>query len=299
MKRFKKLLADKRPDMLRGIFGSESGIVQPPLGIFTGRSKSNNTNTKSPAETEISSQEAHEEFKKFAAQTDVPVIAQLDRSTLLEKHADLSDTSGGATPISELERPPFSIKQGGKGQAHDPLEDTLYLGIGTGTESPIEPGTFGVVSESPGAAEMNVYEKAYQEEVDRILKNKEQVPQSQSSPKLYLTRRVDHIKQLRDNEHFADSMKRVNVGFSKLVDQARHNVETARSGMSSQKDGPSAVDLKAIVDQVKDNPEPVKEAPSEENVDTSSSKFSLKKLVGSAREKFEAATTKTPKVEAE
>ncbi|KPI44948.1 Calcium/calmodulin-dependent protein kinase kinase 2 [Cyphellophora attinorum] len=88
---------------------------------------------------------------------------------------------------------------GKKGQARNPLDDQLFLRIGPSTFSgqPTEhdpDSSFApdddiyVVSESPGAADVDIYETAYRDEIERILaRAKEQ----EKEPQVYLTRRVD------------------------------------------------------------------------------------------------------------
>ncbi|KAJ9615866.1 hypothetical protein H2200_001943 [Cladophialophora chaetospira] len=87
-----------------------------------------------------------------------------------------------------------------KGQAHDPLEDQLYLYIGPSTFSGVSAasdsdGTFvpgeedgPIVSESPGAADVDIYETAYRDEIERIMARAQK---EQKEPNVYLTRRVD------------------------------------------------------------------------------------------------------------
>ena len=117
--------------------------------------------------------------------------------------------------IAEIEHldpdklPPFrSLKQhaytsddtGHKGHAHDPLEDQLYLYVGPSTFSGLsnasnEDGIFipgdddgPIVSESPGAADVDIYETAYRDEIERIMAR---AKIEQKEPNVYLTRRVD------------------------------------------------------------------------------------------------------------
>ena len=87
------------------------------------------------------------------------------------------------------------IDTGGKGQAHDPLLDYLFLNIGNGPDcSPahLEAGGIHVVCESPGAVDINVYETAYREQVKHIL----QTQGRQAT--LFLTRRVEENKGIRE-----------------------------------------------------------------------------------------------------
>jgi len=59
----------------------------------------------------------------------------------------------------------------GRGHAHDPLQDHPYLDVGphpSEDSSPDKPHNPQAVSESPGAADFDVFAKAYQDEVGRI-----------------------------------------------------------------------------------------------------------------------------------
>jgi len=112
------------------------------------------------------------------------------------------------------------------------LDDTLFLDIGTGVEP--EKGNVSdvhVVSESPGAVDGNVYEKAYEEEVSRIMEKKGK------RATMYLTRRVEHNKALREHENIIGSLgpsvDTMKTGFSKLLNKARENVKT-KEGASSE-----------------------------------------------------------------
>jgi hypothetical protein len=112
------------------------------------------------------------------------------------------------TPTGDPEKfPPFKRTHartaddtGHRGHAHDPLEDQLYLFIGPSTFA----GPAGnadrrpsfvpdeddvpIVSESPGAADIDIYETAYRDEIERI---RARARTEDSEPAVYLTRRVD------------------------------------------------------------------------------------------------------------
>ena len=133
--------------------------------------------------------------------------------------SELSTDSGGPlsrestfadTPTDDIERfPPFRSERshayttdevGHRGQAHNPLEEHLYLFIGPSTFA----GPSGnadrrpsfmpdeddvpIVSESPGAADIDVYETAYRDEIERI---RARTRDEGKEPTVYLTRRVD------------------------------------------------------------------------------------------------------------
>jgi [calcium/calmodulin-dependent protein kinase] kinase len=90
----------------------------------------------------------------------------------------------------------------GKGHAHDPLEDILFLNIGTGEDCPEQTPEHYIVSESPSNVDINVYETAYQLEVERLMETRKLQGRR---PTLYLTRRVENIKYLRDKELIVDA----------------------------------------------------------------------------------------------
>jgi len=131
-----------------------------------------------------------------------------------EASTDPEDVSRDPT-VAEIESldpaklPPFRSSRpqatttddvGRRGQAHDPLEDHLYLYIGPSTFSGVsshaeDDGAFMpheddmlVVSESPGAADVDIYETAYRDEIERIMA---QANEQNKEPHVYLTRRVD------------------------------------------------------------------------------------------------------------
>jgi calcium/calmodulin-dependent protein kinase kinase 2 len=94
---------------------------------------------------------------------------------------------------------------GHRGHAHDPLEDHLYLYIGPSTFSEAsgnadrratftpdgEEDDGPIVSESPGAADIDIYETAYRDEIERIRKRCKEEGKDEEEPTVYLTRRVD------------------------------------------------------------------------------------------------------------
>ena len=94
---------------------------------------------------------------------------------------------------------------GRRGHAHDPLQDHLYLHIGPSTFSGTsenagrranvapdsEEEEVLIVSESPGAADIDIYETAYRDEIERIRQRSREEGVDEEEPTVYLTRRVD------------------------------------------------------------------------------------------------------------
>lgn len=98
---------------------------------------------------------------------------------------------------------PRSHSGGEKGHAHDPMDhELLFLGIGIGSDNDddsLEAPAFPIMAESPTAAEFNIYDTAYQKEVERIRK-----AQGHRAT-VYLTRRVDTKKEYQADEHMINA----------------------------------------------------------------------------------------------
>ena len=124
-------------------------------------------------------------------------------------------------------------KDSGKGHAHDPLEEYLFLDVGPfADDEPHDPPT---VSESPPATEVNIYETAYHEEIERI--RNEQGRQAT----LYLTRRVDGRKGYEQDKNMVGLDKgHMNApsGFAKLLQKVKdkHNAEQEMPEAAQQED---------------------------------------------------------------
>lgn len=154
-----------------------------------------------------------------------------------------------------------------KGHAHDPLADTLFLNVGAGTSDPYiepdprkqavpsprpsitipnaddnpvidepehDPDAPLIISESPPGLdddEANIYETAYQEEMRRILAAK------QSDAVIHLTRRVDHLENLKAHPNVAASS--INHG----VDFARRRAREAAKWMNVEKTSAGLADI--------------------------------------------------------
>lgn len=152
----------------------------------------------------------------------------------------LDDLQTVSTPQSALSRTNSAATkrsvEGTRGHARDPLEEEfpfLFIGPSTYTGSshtdtigsqpgPIyeepkntltsetpdtqltveEDGPVPIVSESPGAAEIDIYETAYRQEIERI--RERSIPRRGTAPKMYLTRRVegkdDVMRLVQENE---------------------------------------------------------------------------------------------------
>lgn len=142
---------------------------------------------------------------------------QTDAAT--RERDDTAATSKGEARTAKAEKQMSS----GRGQAHDPLLDHLYLNIGPSAAGPARDESVGafVLSESPATAEdgVDIFEQAYRQEIQRIVGEHQQQQQRNEDgserkddsqhgrrrePTLYLTRRVEGSKRLvRDLESMA------------------------------------------------------------------------------------------------
>lgn len=235
--KFKSLTADNRPPQMASILGdhSEARFTHPPhthlpdfhIPQLEHRSKSVNLDDRNPIEAMLVAEGIHRDLSGKYDDTDdklVPhastfappdVKANSDPRPVMPRRGTASEEAfvrfveeGEQTP-DEDNLPVFRSHKphayttdeiGRRGQARDPLEETLYLYIGPSTFAgpssdanqtddfmPDDDDVL-IVSESPGAADMDIYETAYRDEIERILaRAKEQ----EKEPQVYLTRRVD------------------------------------------------------------------------------------------------------------
>jgi calcium/calmodulin-dependent protein kinase kinase 2 len=164
-----------------------------------------------------------------AVESPAPVLSPAPIQYSISRH------SSTMSPVSEH----------GKGQAHDPLEDTLFLHIGTGAENaPPDPDGMPIVSESPSAViDADIYERAYEEEIQKILAARKQPGRKLT---LFLTKRVEGIAHLRDHEDITDferAQKKPALGFAQLTDIAKSAVAKPRASSASDEVEPTAKPL--------------------------------------------------------
>jgi len=285
VKRFKQLLFRRRPERLEGILGSASRIVQPPLSMRPSglrKSKSQDTDDRRPIESALTTEGIHRKIeidddvrrapptvdqmayskpgiraalsgtrapKRSATTSSNPLSPQL-MSSMDAKiiHESMSYRPSDVIPVEVPSTAAISAPTTphGKGHAHDPLQDTLFLNIGTGEDyvPPAEDANC-MVSESPGAVDIDVYETAYREEVDRIVKRREASTPGRR-PTLYLTRRVENVKSIirdHDNDLIFDHGKSpaevkqdLKGGFKSFVEKAKKEIE-ARGELQKLTDG--------------------------------------------------------------
>ena len=253
-----------------GIFGQDSRMVQPPLSISEPsqhhhlyKTKSVDAHDRKLIEKDLVVKGVHHDIdirafdSSFARQENL-TVTHLDPlpplpTKIKSKDTDQTTEAAPETPKRELDahpedhRPessttqPRSIekpKDHGKGHAHDPLEDHLFLEIGPGgsDEIPDPPA----VSESPPAAGMNIYEAAYKEEIKRIREKRGK------EALLYLTRRVNKKEYLDDDNIVSGARDTASAvaksGFAKFMDLAKRKGDRNKEERESTEEG--AIDEK-------------------------------------------------------
>jgi [calcium/calmodulin-dependent protein kinase] kinase len=171
---------------------------------------------------------------------DVKVVHEnMSHRSQVSKPITIPSTAVSSAPTTPL----------GKGHAHDPLQDTLFLNIGTGEDASLASEESCIVSESPSAVDIDIYDTAYREEVDRIVKRREVTPGAGPSagrrPTLYLTRRVEDVKSiLSDNNDCifdhgkspTEAKTDLKGGFKSLIKKAKEDIE-ARGELQKLNEG--------------------------------------------------------------
>ena len=245
VKRFKRLVSRKRPHLMDGFFGRDSRIVTPPLSTRTtsdmSASRSVDAHDRRPLEQAITREGIHRTIPISDELEKLP--AGMDRICKVSSHPE---GEGGPTVIypskSQVARDirgvDFPSEETAKGHARDPLKDTLYLDIGVNPDIPDGHGDseHPVLSESPSAVETNIYEQAYQDELDRVLQ------QRGRDASMYLNRRVEHRDDLRSYTSILDQPKEaVNKAASLLGGLV--SKKSAASDDATSKDTPAFIDI--------------------------------------------------------
>lgn len=247
-----------------GLFGHDTKMVQPPLSMLEPsphhhphKAKSVDAHDRKLIEKDLVVKGVHHEidtraFDSSFTRQETPTvtrIAPLPSSPTKIKSRDNHQTADNAAgaPKRELNarpqdhRPESSSqprniekpKDHGKGHAHDPLEDHLFLEIGPGgsDEIPDPPA----VSESPPAAGLNIYEAAYKEEIKRLREKRGK------EALLYLTRRVNKKEYQDDDNIVAGARETASAvatsGFAKFMDLARRKGDKSKDEETQSTEG--------------------------------------------------------------
>ena len=249
VKKFKSIISRKRPSGMEGILGKDTRMVQPPLSMdrpekppLHHKTRSVDIHDRRPLEQALVAEGVHRDVDLADLESaDKEVTDREDTAVTYSPTTPTKRNSGhdhGSSPSCQTSSPkrdlhahpqdhrpvhaataPTPFDHHGKGQAHDPLSDHLYLALGPGGSS--APPSPPAVSESPPAADTNIYETAYHLELERI-----RAEQGRSAT-LFLNRRVENREDYRNDEGLVkgDSAHleepKPKMGFAKLLEQAR------------------------------------------------------------------------------
>ena len=233
---------------MAGILGKDTRFVQPPLSMSRSekpaaniRTRSVDTHDRRPLEQALVAEGVHrdvnlENYEKALPDREDAAVTYSPKTPTKRRsdHDNDPSSSSPKTPSKRTlnahpqdHRPPVhaatapaSAAHDGKGQAHDPLTDHLYLGLGPGSSS--APPSPPAVSESPPAVEEpNIYETAYHKELERLRAERGK------SATLFLTRRVEGKAEYQNDETLIKGTNggggnsKAKSGFARILEQAR------------------------------------------------------------------------------
>lgn len=221
VKKFRTLTANKRPPVLASILDeSDGGRFSLPPGQYAAekppleKSQSLNLDDRKAVESALVVEGVHREIQaRLDSEERIP---QTRRQPSISSDSDSSSDEDNLAlrrlrgsidrTVEPNELPPFRSSVynsrtvddvGRRGQARDPLAEQLFLKIGPSTFAGHSSQDYSgesfsdeeyIVSESPGAADVDIYETAYRDEIERIMA---QAAEENKEPQVYLTRRVD------------------------------------------------------------------------------------------------------------
>lgn len=236
-------------------------MVQPPLSISRPekphpfhRTRSVDSHDRRPIEQALVAEGVHRDidldgYEKSLPSREDAAVAYSSKERPSEHDAEQAPSSPKNSkrtlnahpqdhrPAVHAATAPTLGSHGGKGQAHDPLSDHLYLGLGPGgsSRSPSPP----CVSESPPAADSNIYEKAYDMEIQRLR------AANGRAATLFLTRRVETNEEYQKDERFmivrgngnSGDGSKAKSGFARVLEEARIKAAKGEKPSEEQADG--------------------------------------------------------------
>ena len=250
VKRFKNLLFKKRPHLMESILGGkDSHFVQPPQSMKSVKgetyhhARSLDSYDRRPIEGPLVVEGVHRDIDLTPYNANLPEKQDAKFAHKPFSRSGSQDTEGHSSPTAikrTLHADPSAHRSNtstrrqevshsddhGKGHAHDPLSDHLFLGLGPGGGDRRPEPDPPVISESPPAADIEIYEHAYHLEVERIRSTQGQ------QRTLFLTRRVNDRERYEGDENMIDIGRKESEprsGIAKLIEKARVNAHKSNS----------------------------------------------------------------------
>ena len=253
VRRFKGLLSYRRAEIIEPILGQDARIVAPPESIKFHRptlhtAYSVDVDDRIPIEQVQARKGIHRKIdvdkpkKSLSSRDDAAIMGRgIEKSVLVEQlYSDMIEDKGALYPATKRKATTHTDTAEefhGKGQAHDPLsEEFHFLAVGPSanqySRTPLD--TPPIVSESPSAAEGNIYEEAYHQEVERIRKDSDNTT-------VYMTRRI------QDQEKYKDDQNMLGIGEDKLRQTFRRIADKAKDAREEHAQDDHEAGLKKLV----------------------------------------------------
>lgn len=222
--RFKSLIKSKRSGLFQSFLGSASNIVHPPSAMERSGSTSKDHSASDVSKDDLQ-KTRHVMKEELGDDTDglANVLSHLPDKIRKADNASSYQESQMFSPRSlrKVHTEPIHRSSQTKGHAHDPLEDVLFLNIGQGPDVEQCSDDFAVCESPPPADHMNVYQSAYEEEVNKIKQRQGK------AATIYLTRRIDkkwaekidQINEFGNNQDFTWSGT-AKTGMARMVGKA-------------------------------------------------------------------------------
>jgi calcium/calmodulin-dependent protein kinase kinase 2 len=245
--KFKHLLYKKHPELMSNVLGKDVPMVQPPLHLDSLQSKhlhksqSVDPSDRRPVEGALVPEVEHRKVESPLSANASPPEERMNSGASVAPsipdprgrpatHHRGEHTIDIATPAPQFADTRRTQSSGEKGHARDPTDEApLWLGIGVGGADGDRTPDSEVIAESPSAAEFNIYDTAYENEVKRIRKAQG------SRATIYLTRRVDHRREHKEDGSTIEAPNRPYEGWKDVLDAVREkessiNKSTNQSG---------------------------------------------------------------------
>jgi [calcium/calmodulin-dependent protein kinase] kinase len=196
-----------------------------------------------PQNDGIANKGSRKDIKRKETKPTMDATGGTDQASVIAGEED-SAASYAARLVAERQRfermmqaTPTHESMGDKGQGQDPTETKpLLLGIGTGGQDDFSASmhaeSSGVVSDSPTAVDFNVYDRAFEAEVEKIKRSSSR----RGTGSMYLTKHLDEKEKYRADKDvpWVRSPPRTPVGTSQSLAEAVVQVVKGVKGKAAE-----------------------------------------------------------------